>query len=204
MNKSSASLADRARTFRQQRGVTAIELLAAITLAMMLMTAVLGILESMTRGQERLLSKQPVEPWKTRWQSQLEWDVANSRSLRKGPDGFHLDGFAGRNPIDGAPLHCRTSVWYGVRQCGNQTCLVREESHLDSLSSENTVREIVAVGIDRILIGNSSTKGNLDRDEARKRTEQALVDGPLPPQMVIMLYGLGHDLPIFQSTLTSR
>lgn len=137
---------------RKRRGFTAVELLVATVLSAMLMGAILGILRSITRAERTLASQAPLQSWHARLIDALEWDFANSRSLTVLPQGVELHGFAGRDWRTGLASHRPTLIRYLIQADGDVSCLVREETRLDSLSLDNTVRELVATGVDQLSV----------------------------------------------------
>ena len=156
-----------------RRGFTLIELLVATLLAALLMAAVLGVLKGVTRSQKTLMRRDPDALWKTRLISQLECDLANSRSVVPTEDGFQLTGFAGRDFASGAALHGPTTIQYAVRNLAGQFWLVRSEVHLDSLNLDNDSLELVCNKVERIVFDSS------DKQPPKAQAKGA-EDSPLP------------------------
>ncbi len=181
----------------RRRGFTLVELLVATLLAALLMAAVLGVLKGVTRSQKTLMRRDPDAPWKTRLISQLEWDLANSRSVIPTVDGFQLTGFAGRDFVSGAALHGPTAIQYAVRNLAGQSWLVRSEAHLDSLNLDNDSLELVCNQVERIVF-NSPDK------QAPKPQAKSVEDAPIPDQPLVLLYGTGQEKPIFEHAFVLR
>lgn len=178
-------------TNARRTGMTIIELLASTVLATLLMVAVLGVLQSMTRGQKTLVSDiSPV--WHARFVRQLQWDIANSHSHRTTADGFELIGFAGRSIADGEPLHCQTVVRYAVVDVNDHKMLLRQEIHTESLSLDNSTTNLICAGIERIVMSTAETVESSGVDVAASYRG----DGPLPDRLRVSLYGAGETAPV--------
>lgn len=188
---------------RRQRGMTLVELLAATILAALLMAAVLGVLKSVTHSQKDLRRGGPVEAWQACLVRQLQWDLANSRTVTTTADGFELGGFAGRDFASGATLHSPSSVQYAVRNLGGNACLVRSEAHLDSLELDNQSLELVCNRIERIVlssVGGAAPKVSGTTKAQTKGTD----DTSIPDQAVVTLYGVGQEKPVFEHAFILR
>ncbi len=136
-----------------RRGLTIVELLAATVLAVLLVTAVLSVLKTVTK-QATAYNRQPVAlAWHARLKQHLTWDLTNSRSIRPIDDGFELSGFAGRDVVSKNAVHCRSIIQYSVSRAGDQHCLMRSEVHPDALSLEHASKELVCLNVGGITIG---------------------------------------------------
>ena len=71
------------RTYRG--GLTAIELLAATSLATLMMAALLGVLGGITKHQKEIRQAHPTEAWQLALEEQIRWDLANSEWFKAGP-----------------------------------------------------------------------------------------------------------------------
>jgi prepilin-type N-terminal cleavage/methylation domain-containing protein len=185
------------------RGFTLIELLVATLLAALLMAAVLGVLKGVTRSQKTLMRRDPDAAWKARLISQLEWDLANSRSVVPTVDGFQLAGFAGRDFASGAALHGPTTIQYAVRNLAGQLWLVRSESHLDSLNLDNDSLEFVCNKVERIVFDSPDKQASQGRDKPKPQAK-SVEDAPIPDQPLVLLYGTGQEKPIFEHAFVLR
>jgi type II secretory pathway component PulJ len=183
--------------------MTLVELLAATILAALLMAAVLGVLKSVTRAQKVLARNGPTEGWQARLVNQLEWDLANSRTVVTTAEGFELGGFAGRDFASGAALHCPTSIQYAVRNLGGRSCLVRGEAHLDSLNLDNQSLELVCNQVERIVLGSADGAAP-QLSSATKPQKNADDDASIPDQPVVALYGVGQEKPVFEHAFILR
>jgi hypothetical protein len=176
--------------------MTLVELLAATILAAMLMAAVLGVLKGVTREQRALRGSASPMGWQTQLIRQLEWDLTNSRTLKMTASGFRLHGFAGRDFVSGAPLHCRTRIEYAVENMRGKSFLMRSEAHLNSPSLDNQSFDLVCNQIERIVLtpgqggAPAANAGTANRDQAD--------EGSIPNQPVVMLYSIGQEKPVFE------
>ena len=112
------------------RGMTAVELLVATTLAALLMVAVTGVLARVSRTRAYLLEVAPPRGWRVQCEALLQRDFANSRHLEISGAGFALEGYAGSDLATGESAHQRSRIEYLVVG-GNSTWLLRRERHLD-------------------------------------------------------------------------
>jgi hypothetical protein len=182
--------------------MTLVELLAATILAALLMAAVLGVLKAITREEKALKGNTTGENWEAQFVRQLEWDLANSRTVTVTPTGFQLVGFAGRDFASGAPLHCRTSIEYAVHNLRGGSVLVRNEAHLDSPDLDNQSLELVCNRIERIVL--AAAEAGVRAPNAKTATGKTADDASIPDQPVITLYAMGQEKPILQHAFVLR
>lgn len=123
---------------------TVIELLVAVTLAAMLMAAVLEVLQVIAKGQSALLKSPPTEPWLDQLRQNLEWDLRHSRTIEVVGDNLVIHGFGGRS-TNGTANHHASEVRYACVRGANFGWLRRDET--DLRSSAEVSRELVAGGI---------------------------------------------------------
>lgn len=182
--------------------MTLVELLAATILAALLMAAVLGVLKAVTREEKTLKGDVSGATWKAQLVRQLEWDLANSRTVLATANGFQLVGFAGRDFASGAPLHCRTSIEYAVQTTRGRSFLVRSEAHLDSPDLDNQSFELVCNQVERIVLdsGDSDAQASNAKTAAGKSADEA----PIPDQPVVMVYTVGQDKPVLEHAFVLR
>jgi hypothetical protein len=181
--------------------MTLVELLAATILAALLMAAVLGVLKAVTREQRALRIHPSAEAWQAQLIRQLEWDLANSRSVTSTATGFQLVGFAGRDFASGAALHCRTSIEYAVEMVHGRSFLVRSEAHLDAANLDNQSRDLVCNQIERIVLTSSS---EIASTSAKKMTSANTDDSSIPEQPVVTLYTIGQEKPVVEHAFVLR
>jgi prepilin-type N-terminal cleavage/methylation domain-containing protein len=185
------------------RGFTLVELLAATVLAALLMAALLGVLKAVTRSEKSVLQPALPEAWQSRLAGQLQWDLTNSRTFVTTPNGFELRGFAGRDFESGAALHCPSSIQYVVRTIGSKPSLVRLEAHLDSQSLDNQSMNLVCNRIERITLGaldGTATPSNPSGAAAPEAGDGS----PIPDRLLVCLYGVGQEAPVFQHAFNLR
>jgi type II secretory pathway component PulJ len=179
----------------RRSAMTLVELLAATILAALLMAAVLGVLKAVTREQRALRIHPSAEAWQAQLIRQLEWDLANSRSVTSTATGFQLVGFAGRDFASGAALHCRTSIEYAVQNVRGQSFLVRSEAHLDSANLDNQSLELVCNQVERIVLTSSSES---TPTIANRTTPPHTDDSSVPDQPVVTLYAIAQEKPVLE------
>jgi hypothetical protein len=190
------------RQFRRS-AMTLVELVAATILAALLMAAVLGVLKAVTREQRALRIHPSAEAWQAQLIRQLEWDLANSRSVTATATGFQLVGFAGRDFASGAALHCRASIEYVVQIVRGRSFLVRSEAHLDSANLDNQSLELVCNQIERIVL-SSTAESTPNPTSAKKTTPQNTDESSIPEQPVVTLYAIGQEKPVLEHAFVLR
>lgn len=183
-------------THSDRYGLTVVELLAATVLSVLLMTAVLGVLQTITIGQKSLVRGRTQDAWHGRFTEQLAWDLTNSRTIRPLETGFQLDGFAGRDFGSGLPIHCRTIVQYSLQSAGDRACLLRTEIHPQSLALDNHSTDMVAFDIDGVAIVSPGDAPSSTID-GQPVLHQTTIDGDLPPRVRLELYHESLTVPLF-------
>ncbi|MCA9077764.1 MAG: hypothetical protein KDA93_22245 [Planctomycetaceae bacterium] len=176
--------------------MTVVELLAATVLSVLLMTAVLGVLQTITIGQKSLMRGQTQEAWHGRFAEQLAWDLTNSRTIRPLETGFELDGFAGRDLGNGLPIHCRSVVQYTLVPAGDGNCLLRREIHPESLTLDNQSTDVVAFDVDSVAIVSPGDAPSSTID-GQLIPRQTTIDGDLPPRVRVELYHPNQSISLF-------
>lgn len=183
-------------------GLTLVELLAATVLATLLVGAVLGLLTSLTRNQRTILKKHGIpDPWQTRLQELFEWDLQNSRTLHAIPNGFQLEGFAGRDFSTGTPLHCPCRITYEIVEDEDRQHLIRRETHTESLNLDNTTSALACFDIGEVVCGAPRAA-----DETKNSSTglPGLPDGVLSEQVSITLVSSIDQEIVFFRNLTVR
>lgn len=127
------------------------ELIVALALATGLMVAVLGVLHSLTRQRDVLLSHRAPAPWRQQFREQLRRDIANARRCSVRWNEIRLVGYGGRSFDTGLPTHRPTTVVYRVHQIGEEPWLMRWEIHLDDETNQNIEGELVCSGVSAIV-----------------------------------------------------
>jgi prepilin-type N-terminal cleavage/methylation domain-containing protein len=114
----------------RRRGFTLIEILLAVTIATVLMAAVLAVLSGIARDQKRLTAEdRTTRPTATI--ELLRWDLTNAESVISTDDGILLRGHGGLDPSSLEPSNRLTRVTYRIRRERGESNLVREQRYLD-------------------------------------------------------------------------
>lgn len=190
-----------AQSCSDRGGFTIAELLAASVLAVLLVTAVLSVLQTVTGRAAVYARESNHEFWHVRLQQQLAWDLTNSRSIRPVESGFELSGFAGRNFVSKTPMHCRSIVRYSVVEAAKQLCLMRSEIHPDALNLENQIQELVCLNISGVVIGAEGEQPAASEDN---NIRIQVSEGDLPDQLHLELYSPSNSEPVFAHDFTLR
>ena len=168
--------------------MTLIELLAAMALAAVLMTAVAGVLRLLA-AERRAVEDNRVPPiWKERLVEQLRWDLINSRSMSVAPTRLLLSGYAGCDFASGAVTQCPAEVTYQLYRRNERNWLVRREFHQDSADRDRRRTELVCdsvckMTVQRIEDGVQEAGANVWSHN------QPLRQGWIPDRLQIVLRG---------------
>ena len=139
-------------TRRRRCGFTLIEILLAVTIATVLMAAVLAVLGGIGRDQKRLTADEK----KTRPTATIEllrWDLTNAESITPIDSGVLLQGHGGIDASSLEPNNRLTRVIYRIRRNrGGDSDLVREQRYLDDPVrpqpwSDLVMRDVRAIGV---------------------------------------------------------
>jgi prepilin-type N-terminal cleavage/methylation domain-containing protein len=141
------------RTIRS--GFTLVEMLLATTLAAILMGGVLTATAALARDRRRMEARTAIDP-STGTMDLMRRDLVNGAAIvaATNPSGFELVGFSG---IDAKTftanqrlVHVRYRV---VRSAGRGSgVLVREQSYLDDAIRPDRWNEVVAAGVNKIVL----------------------------------------------------
>lgn len=172
-----------------------VELLAATALATFLMTAVLGVLQSVVRQQNQLLPDSAVQSWEARLTDRLEWDLHNSQTFRVIPDGIELIGFASEDPISQSPLHIPTTVRYEIISDKKQSWLIRKEIPSITTQSQESPARLICCDAARIIFAGQAS-GSLDT--FNDGTPKGLANGTIPSRLSVLVYANNSQKPMFQ------
>jgi hypothetical protein len=164
---------------RKRRAFTAIEALAATTLASLMLVSILGVLGALSRGQKTLITIADSPTWHRHLAHQLQWDLTNSQTMIVSVNYLRLDGFAGRAFATGQPTNRPTRVEYFVDADSSSGVLIRRETHVDELVNTNWNSEIVCVGVDKFTVGGDVATSELTS------VEQTTEPQPIPSQLSI-------------------
>jgi prepilin-type N-terminal cleavage/methylation domain-containing protein len=189
------------RTNRQ--GMTAIEVLATMVLASLMLASVTGLLGALARQARELRTKSNVPPWRPQLIDALMWDLQNSRRFIAARDGVRLDGFAARDFATGAPNARSALIEYFLIDAADDRWLMRRETHSDEIGSGRSRTEIVCRGIHHMRWGKVVV------DEAAKPEIGPMI-APTAPWMVmpesigIQLYDSQSAVPVIDQVLHLR
>ena len=183
-----------------RRGLTLVELLAALVLSGLMVGSVLGVLSSLTRGQRVVLAGHGVpETWQVQLDGMLQWDLENSRSIRLTETGFLLEGYAGRDLSTRLPIHCPSVISYEVVASEKRKHLIRREIHPELLNLENSITEFICFDVDDIIVVPPSVVFG-----SSVESKDRLGDGPLPNRMSVRLLATGDAKVIYARTFNLR
>jgi hypothetical protein len=131
-------------------GFTLVELIAALTLATLLIVAVLWLAGRLSHHRRILEQAAPFEGWKSRLTRQVEMDFQNSRSILVRPKELVFTGFSYRQRGSAESRHLPTQIAYTIVAEGSRSFLVRREVHSDESPGANTQSTIMCDGVTRI------------------------------------------------------
>jgi prepilin-type N-terminal cleavage/methylation domain-containing protein len=137
---------------RRRRGFTLIEILLAVTIATLLMAAVLAVLGGVGRDQKRLTADEK-KSRPTATIELLRWDLTNAESITPIDSGVLLQGHGGIDPSSLEPNNRLTRVIYQIRRDrGGNSNLFREQRYLDDPIrpqpwSDLVMRDVRGIGV---------------------------------------------------------
>lgn len=188
---------------RRRSGLTIVELLAATVLAVLLVTAVLGVLRTVTQRQIPVGEDTAAESWHSRLEGQLHWDLTNSRSIRPIENGFELTGFAGRAFSGRGAVHCRANIRYELVKASGHSCLLRTEIHPDSQSRDNRLVELVCLNVGEIMVDAPGEE--VSRESASEAGFRiSAPEGELPSALRVALFHSSSTDPVFSHDFAIR
>jgi hypothetical protein len=130
--------------------MTLFEVVAASVLLVMLLAAMSNVLTGLSR-QAKQVEETVDTTWVRRLRHRLEWDLRNTRYVSVHPNQIVLEGFSGRDPASGHPLHSSARVIYQVVTPNN--ILLRHESATVEGVVGDARTELMAMGISELLAG---------------------------------------------------
>lgn len=131
---------------RPPRGLTAVELLVATTLAAMLLVGILGVLTTLHTHSRELMQDARTQPWSQLLADGLRRDLSNARQMTVAHNRLVLTGYLGTRAAGHGTLRA-AEVTYQVVSVGDYLCLVRDERPLGEVSNLLPTRQLVATGI---------------------------------------------------------
>lgn len=159
----------------------------AVTLASMLMVAVLGILGILAEKRKVFVDQAPSAPWHRPLVDQLRRDLSSARRFELAPDRLRLVGYAGRDLRTRRPTQRPAEVVYRLTRAAGRAWLVREETQSDVLSNANRRAEIVGRGPTAIAM-----------DVPGQREQSPRRSGPVPECCRIILAGDSRRQPVVE------
>ena len=167
-------------------GFTAIEVLAATTLAAMLMVAVLGVLAGISKKQKSLVANTRVPPqWHDGVVKAIRTDLRSAQSLTFSNGTLQLQ--AGTDSFATLTSWQPTQISYSVVNEGSYSLLLRTAQG-PGAASTNTTTMLVCVGVDEILLCDLNTK-----PESGLQIK-TLPDGAIPPRLRLVLTVRGDPI----------
>lgn len=135
----------------RRAGFTVIEMLAAASLATMMVVLSLGVISSLSVRQRALATSDP-HAWRSILIDQVRWEAMNAETLLELENGARLTGLVGTDWTTGQPTHRPASISYFVERRGDRNCLIRRETHLDEPAMQNAREDLVCVGVSRFSL----------------------------------------------------
>ena len=137
---------------RQHHGFTAVELLAALALASLLMVAVLGVLGSIGRTRATLTRHGGPNPWLSDIEPVIRQDLLDARTLDVSGGAVHLQGYGALDPVNLVRTHRPADIRYLVRQAGACSLLIREQRTFDDRTGAKVLTQIVALDVASVAL----------------------------------------------------
>ncbi len=106
-------------------GWTLIELLAVTVVTALLMALLTGVLRSVVRQRDWIMTLQERAPAVTILQDQLRRDLDNTTHIVTGKGWVKLDGLLAEDPATRRPVHRPGEVVYAIATIAGRRCLVR-------------------------------------------------------------------------------
>lgn len=131
-----------------QRGFTLLELLITITLAAMLMVAVMNVIAGLSATGRAMNQIQDMNSSPRALESMIQWDIDNSDEIRiDSQRGLIMLGHASIHPTTMEPTHQPVEVCYYVQPVGTGYVLLREQSSLSDPSSVSMLRQMALMHV---------------------------------------------------------
>jgi len=156
-----------------RHAMTLVELLAATSLAVLLLTASFGVLGSLVAQRKALAGDGTESPWRKRLGEMLRWDLSNARRMCLRQKELRLVGYGGVDFDSAEATHRPTEIIYTIRSDGDRSWLFRREIHLDSDSLHNSRDELVAVGVTSIAVYDPERSDEQELDHLNEKLPNA-------------------------------
>lgn len=183
----------------RSHGFTAVELLAASALAVLLIVSVMGIVGQVANSQSNLIKHHPSHTWKMRLRSQLEKDFSNTRRIVPRGSEIVLKGFGSSDMQTGIAKLGPSRITYQIRGSGKETWLVRRETRLDLPPGQNTWSEICCYGVTHfdLLYFDKYT----ERWESLAGARSSMAYLNIPARCRLIVRGAASDEPLVDVVL---
>ncbi len=137
---------------KRRHGFTLVEILLAVTIATVLMAAVLAVLSGIGRDQKRLAAEDHPNRPSAAAIELLRWDLTNAATITPTVDGIVLQGHGGIDPSSLEPNNRLARVTYRVRRERGESNLFREQRYVDDPVrpepwGELVLRDVRSVGV---------------------------------------------------------
>jgi len=130
-------------------GFSLVELLAALTLSVLLIAAMAGIAGRLAKQRRQLEAAHDPMAWLVQLEERLSRDYRNCSRILVRPRSIELRGFSYTHFGSGRAEHLPVEVRYDLIRQQAGDLLVRTERHLDEPAGENQRRELLCRGIER-------------------------------------------------------
>jgi len=177
------------------RGMTAVELVASMVLASVLMVAMLGVLRGLKAHERTITQKSTRLPWQANLDKVLSHDLANSRTYELTPNGLILRGFAGSDVRTGVSTWLPATIYYEVKNDGNRPWLLRRET------PQPDVPHLVLTDVTSIQIGIATDENAAFPESGRLQpptATQVIRETAIPNGLVIEFWGTDGLIYRFQ------
>ena len=157
-----------------KQGFTTIELLVALSIASLLMVAVLDV--ARTAGATAAAMDRATESsqaWIDRFAEQLERDLRHAERLIIRDDRVVLEGHGALDPVTLTATHHTAQVIYRIEQESDQAFLVREQVEADRNTNSHRSITLIGVGVERLAVERL-----LDHSQAGPFADRALRSSP--------------------------
>jgi prepilin-type N-terminal cleavage/methylation domain-containing protein len=181
---------DRRLRAARVRGMTLVEMVAALTLGALLTAGLTGALRGLVR-QRQSLERVTTAPGLRRFTELLTRDLERSRQARFEPGRLTLDGCAGRDEESGVK-QLPAEIRYELRTIDGSSSLIRCERLRDSLHDRDDRTELVLANIGSFRLVPIRATGAEASDHW---------SGPSPEQARIIITATGAEKPILAETV---
>jgi len=135
-------------------GLTLIEAVVALALTALLMTATVGVLQSLTKRKAVFADQLRVQSWRGELGKRLREDILAGREMRIGQRTIEIAGFGGQDPATGELTQTPALVTWELIQEDNQYLMLRCGVPRGGAEELNAVprKELLAIGVRSISV----------------------------------------------------